>query len=212
MLLGLFYRTADRGAGAIAVLAFENRSRARRDQLVSFQDELGIEAITGRLVNGLAAEVPVESVFVIVVAAETEFLPVRCEFFLFVENDELGRAPRLPRFAHVAPKLVDRAFEVAVADEIIARRLCRDLLRRIDPRLLNSLRHRRPAAGEEKQAEQNLGGEEELEQALAHGHLPLSQRITSCNHAAAYLFLLLLLLLLFRGIVDVGLEQEQEQE
>src|SRR5436190_4975139 len=102
MLLGLFYLgSPDRGTGAIVVLAFENGRRVGRDQLVAFQDELLVKAVAGGLVNGLAAEVTLQFVFVIVVAAERPGFAVGRELFLFVENHELGCVSRLTCLVNV---------------------------------------------------------------------------------------------------------------
>src|SRR2546423_1658381 len=181
MLFGLFYlEAANRGAGAIAVLAFENRGRIGRDQLVAFEHKLGIKTVARRLVNGLAAEVAVKFVFVIVVAAEAQFLAVRRELFFFVQNHELRRVPSLARFAHVAPEFEDRAFEIAVADKIIAGGFRRDFLRGIDSGLLNPRGHRSSAAGQEKRTEKNRGGNKS-KRAFVHGQFPLSQRTDARN-------------------------------
>src|SRR5437764_542525 len=90
ILFGLFYlETPGRGAGAIAILAAENRNRVRRDQLIALEDELGIKAVAGWFVNRLSAEIAVELVFVIVIAAETQLLAIRRELLLFIKHDEL---------------------------------------------------------------------------------------------------------------------------
>src|SRR5205085_12550630 len=175
--------TASGGASAIAILAFENRRRIGRDELVTFQHELGVKAVARRFVNGLPAEGAVKFVFVIVVAAEAQFLTVGCELLFFVQDDELRCAPRLARLADVTPEFVDRAFEISVADKIIAGRFRRDLLSGIDSCLLDS-RRRRLAAGQEKQAQKNFDGEKELERAISHGHLPLSQGTGARNIAS----------------------------
>src|SRR5205085_10207403 len=173
MLFGLFYLRPPRlGPGAIAVLTAENRNRVRRNQLVSLEHELGIKAIAGGLIDGLSAEAAIEFVFVIVIAAEIQLLAVRRELFLLIQDDELGRVPRLTRFADVAPKLIDRAFKIAAADKVIAGRLRRDLLGRIDPRLLDPRRLHRPAASQQKEAEENLEGEKKTKGVFAHGTSP----------------------------------------
>ena len=106
ILLGLFdLEPSEGGPGAIAVLASKNWGGIRRDQLVSFQDELGVKAVAGRLVNRLAAEGAIKFVFVIVIAAETQFFTVRREFFLLVEHDQLRRAPGLSGLAARNPRI-----------------------------------------------------------------------------------------------------------
>src|SRR5688572_33392143 len=66
---------------------------------------------------------------------------------------------------------------------------------------MNARRRRRPAAGEEKQAEKKFEGENETERTFAHGHLPLSHRTVSCNPWCPCLMLMLLIpIMIFPGM------------
>ena len=63
-------QNSNSGPSAIAKLALENRRRMDRNEFVFLQDELRIEAIAARIVNGVAAKAAVKLVFVIVIKAE----------------------------------------------------------------------------------------------------------------------------------------------
>src|SRR5438067_11899691 len=91
----------------------------RRDQLVIFQDEFRINRVAGGLVNLVAAEVTIAFVFVIVVAAEVEFLAIGGEFLLFIQLVELRFTPRLARAPDITPELEIR-FIIAASDNVIA--------------------------------------------------------------------------------------------
>src|SRR5207237_941552 len=65
-------------------LTSKNRRRIGRNYFVALQNELGIEPIARWFVNGLAAEMAEEFVFVIVVAAEFEAFTIRRQFLFFV--------------------------------------------------------------------------------------------------------------------------------
>src|SRR5207249_5103113 len=93
-----------------------------------------------RFVNVLAAEVPVEFVFVIVVEPEIHFLTVRREFLFFIEHNKPRRAPWLPGPANVAPEFVIR-LKIATTNEIISRRLLLDPLEHRDACLMDPFRH-----------------------------------------------------------------------
>src|SRR6266446_6137779 len=124
-----------------AELTFENRRRAGRDQLVSLQHELGIDAVTGRLINIVAAEEAIKSVFVVVVEPEVQLLAIRRELFVFIQHHQLRGAPGLSGPAHIAPEFEIRLV-IASADEVVARRLRLDLGKHREPRLMDSFRHR----------------------------------------------------------------------
>src|SRR4030095_5683189 len=124
-----------------AVLAFENRRRIGRDQLVTRENEFRIDAVARRLVNRVAAEVAIELVFIVVVKAEVYLFAVRRKFLVFVQHDQLRRAPRLAGPPDVAPK-VKILFVIASPDEVITRRLRLNSLKRGEPGLLNAFRHR----------------------------------------------------------------------
>src|SRR5438067_3397839 len=85
--------------GAPGKLAGKDRRRIGRYQFVVFQDEFRINRVAGGLVNLVATEVTIEFVFVIIVAAEVEFLPIRSELLFFIQHHELRFTPRLARAA-----------------------------------------------------------------------------------------------------------------
>src|SRR5436190_3390570 len=129
-LLGLFDGVAaSRGLGAIAILALEDRRRTHRNEFDFLQHKLRIEAVAPGVVNGVAAETAPHFVFVVDVDTKIELLPVGRELFLFVEDDQLRRAPRLARLADIAPEFVLRDLEVAAPDKVIAGRLSLDVCR-----------------------------------------------------------------------------------
>src|SRR5947207_4860033 len=134
-------------------LAGKNRRRIGRDQLVIFQDEFRINRVTGGLVNLVAAEVTIEFVFVIVVAAEVEFLAVGGEFLLFIQHDELRFTPQLAWAPDITPELEIR-FIIAASDKIIARHFRGIFLRHRDFRRLNTWR-RGFAAGQKQEREKS---------------------------------------------------------
>ena len=133
---------AGRGPGAIGKLALENWRRTDRNEFVFLQDELRIEAIAPRIVNGVAAKAAVKLVFVIVIKAEIQLFAVRCELFLLVEHDQLRSAPGLTRPSHVSPELVLRYSVITAADEIIAGCFRLDVLGRRQRAPARFLRHR----------------------------------------------------------------------
>src|SRR6266850_4174999 len=59
-----------------AVLTLENRHRIGRDQLVAFEDELRVDPVACRLINFVPTERAIELVFVAVVEAEIDLLPI----------------------------------------------------------------------------------------------------------------------------------------
>src|SRR5712692_2067903 len=153
-----------RRLGTAAILTFENWRWIRRDQFVTFQDKFRIDGVAGGLVNSVAAEVAVEFVFVIVVAAELQLFAIGRDFLFFIQHYQLRRAPRLTRPAHVTPKLEIRLV-ITAADKIIAERLGLDFLRHRDLRLLNSFRHSF-ATCKKKSAEKNLDPKKEFNRAF----------------------------------------------
>src|SRR5207244_9509700 len=86
-----------RGLGAAVVLALENRGRISRDQLIAGENELRIDAVAGRFINFVAAEVTVNFVFVIVVATERETLPIGRELLVVVQFHQFRGGPPLDR-------------------------------------------------------------------------------------------------------------------
>src|SRR5439155_9631683 len=103
------------GLGAPGKLAGKDRRRIGRYQFVVFQDEFRINRVAGGLINLVATEVTIEFVFVIVVAAEVEFLPIRGELLFFIQHHELRFTPRLARAADITPELEIR-FIIAASD------------------------------------------------------------------------------------------------
>src|SRR5437867_10169309 len=98
MLFGSFDRVTQFGrAWTSPDLTFKDRRRIGGDQFVPLQNELGINSIARRLVNLVAAEIAVEFVFVVVVAAELEPFAIRRQFLFFIEHDQLRGTPRLDR-------------------------------------------------------------------------------------------------------------------
>src|SRR5215470_13292922 len=102
----LFYYVTEIFRGGVAPeLAFENWWRVRGYQLVALQNELRINPVARRFINLVAAEITVEFVFVIVIAAEIETLAVRGKLLFFIQHHQFCRAPGLTGAPYVAPEL-----------------------------------------------------------------------------------------------------------
>src|SRR5438094_6190290 len=124
-----------------------------------FQNKLRVNRVAGRLVNLVAAEVAVKFVFVVVVAAEVEFLAVGREFLFFIQHDKLRFAPGLSWAADIAPEF-EIGFVIAASDKIITWRFRGILLRHCDFRGLNS-GGGGFASGQEKEREKSSEQEKE---------------------------------------------------
>jgi len=105
-----------------AKLAGKNWRRMGRDKLVAFEHELRENAVADEFINLVAAEVPPQFVFEIVVAADIQVFSIGREHFLFVQDHQLSTVPRLARFSHITPEMKFR-FIIAASDKVIARRL-----------------------------------------------------------------------------------------
>src|SRR5215472_1493603 len=103
--LRFFHDIPQVGRILAAHLASEDRRRVGGNQFIAFQNELGIDPVTGGLINFVAAEITVELVLVIVIATELEAFAVGRKFLFLIEHHQLCCAPRLTRLADVTPEL-----------------------------------------------------------------------------------------------------------
>src|SRR5262245_40545266 len=158
--LRLFYHVTKIFLGGVATdLTFENWRWVGGYQLVAFQNELRINSVARRLINLVAAKVTVEFIFVTVIASDIDAFAIWGKLLFFVQPHEFCRAPGLARPPDVTPELVIR-FVITPPDKVISGGFGRDVLRHLQPGLLNSLGNGF-AADEKRRAEQEIACEQE---------------------------------------------------
>ena len=113
----------DQADGRIGpALVWENERGVCGDHRGAGEDELGVEAVAGRLVNLLSGEAAGEAVLVIVIGTDGIVLAVGSQFLLLVEHDKLRALPWFAGLLDPSPHLVVDLVKAAT-DEIRTRLL-----------------------------------------------------------------------------------------